>query len=86
MVKNVMELDKVLTERKAPLEEVNKLGLLNSEGVATLEAYRYILKVTPFYADLKEFYESSKVKEILALYGDCKEVKKLKAFLDRHAI
>ena len=78
-----MELDKVLRERKAPLEEVNKLNLLNSEGVATLEAYRYILKVTPFYADLKEFYGSSKVKEILALYSDCKEVQKLNAFLEK---
>lgn len=83
MIKNVKELDKALTERKAPLEEVNKLNLLNSEGVATLEAYQYILKVTPFYTDLKEFYGSSKVKEILALYGDCKEIEKLKAFLEK---
>lgn len=83
MIKNVQELEKVITEKKNKLSDVYAQNLLNSEGVKTLEAYTNILKITPFYADLKELKENERLQEMLNKYSDCNQIKHLIQFLNK---
>lgn len=67
----------------AKLEAVETMKLLNDEGVRTLEAYKKLLDLVPFYDDLRKFAEDEDVKEIFDEYKDCDKVLSAKRYLKK---
>lgn len=83
MVKTIREFEEVVRKLKKELDSMNNKGFLNEAGIRTMEAYNKLLRIVPFFDDLKEFAEYDKVKDVINEYADCDEIKHVKWFLDK---
>lgn len=58
-------------------------GLLNDEGVRTIEACRRLSEMVEFCDDFKDYAEDETVKEIFKNFSDCRKIKSAEDFLKK---
>ena len=83
MIKTLKEFQTALDEIAIKLRPVRNDGLLNEEGIRTLEACDRLSEIVEFCDDFKEYSEDETVKEIFKNYGDCRKIKSAETFLNK---
>ena len=58
-------------------------GLLNEEGVRTVEACDRLSEMIGFHDSIEEYLEDETVKRIFEDYSDCRKIRNAKSFLDK---
>lgn len=83
MINTLKEFQETLDGVVTKLIYASSNGLLNDEGVRTVEACRRLSEMAEFHDDFKTYTEDESVMEILKQFGDCKKIKNAKYFLDK---
>ena len=83
MIKTLKDFQTSLDNIARRLRPVRNDGLLNGEGIRTLEACDRLSEMVEFYHDFKEYAEDETVKEILENYSDCEKIALAEMFLNK---
>ena len=83
MIKTLKEFQVALNEIAVKLRPVRNDGLLNEEGIRTLEACDRLSEMVDFCDDFKDYSEDETVKEIFKKFSDCRKIRSAEIFLNR---
>lgn len=83
MIKTLKEFRIALDRIAIKLRPIRNDGLLNEEGIRTLEAFDRLSEMVEFHDDFKGYLEDEAVKEIFKNFNDCRKVMDAERFLNK---
>lgn len=83
MIKTLKEFQTALDAISIRLRPVLNDGLLNEEGIRTLEACDRLSEIAEFHDDFKGYSEDEDVKEVFKNFHDCRKIRDAERFLNK---